>query len=151
MHLLETRQLGKSYRLRGGNAVEVLRDVTLAIPAGSFTAITGASGAGKTTLRSLLGALERPSRGEILFEDQPLSGWSDAALARLRRRLGFVFQDFALLPGLSLIDNITYPLSPRGDAPSVRSLRTPSGAECAPLRAGPPCAAAPLPTISEAV
>src|SRR5262245_20114078 len=75
-----------------------LRDVSVRIEPGSWTLFTEPSGSGKTTLLSLLGALDRPSRGEILFEEEDLGRLSDLALARTRRRIGFVFQDFALIP-----------------------------------------------------
>jgi putative ABC transport system ATP-binding protein len=91
-----------------------LQDVSLTLPAGSWSVFTGPSGSGKTTLLSLLGALDRPSRGEVLFEGEDLTRFSDLALARVRRRIGFVFQDFSLLPRLPLWQNVTYPLVPRG-------------------------------------
>jgi putative ABC transport system ATP-binding protein len=114
MALLEARGLSKVYR--GGSRAEVraLVDVSLAVPRGGFAALTGPSGSGKTTLLALLGALERPSRGQALFDGSDLGACSDAARARVRRRLGFVFQDFALIPGLPLWENLTYPLIPRG-------------------------------------
>lgn len=94
--------------------VRALDDVTLTVPAGSFTVLTGPSGSGKSTLLALLGGLDRPSRGEVLFQGRDLGRFSDMELARTRRRLGFVFQDFALIPGLPVWENITYPLIPRG-------------------------------------
>src|SRR4029077_12065651 len=95
-------------------AVWALQDVSLTIPRGSFSALTGASGCGKTTLVALLGALERPSRGRVIFQARELRDFSDAELARVRRRMGFVFQDFSLIPSLPVWENITYPLIPRG-------------------------------------
>src|SRR5207244_3954545 len=91
-----------------------LQDISLIVRRGTFVALTGPSGSGKTTLLALLGALERPSRGQVLFDGRPLGALSDVALARLRRRLGFIFQDFALIPNLPAWANITYPLIPRG-------------------------------------
>lgn len=123
MLLFETRNLCKYYR--GGSRAEVraLDDVSLSIPRGSLTALAGPSGSGKTTLLALLGALERPTRGQVFFDAKELSDCSDAALARMRRRMGFVFQDFALIPNLSAEDNITYPLIPRGFSRSERQKR----------------------------
>ena len=110
---LEARQLCKVYR-SGTEEVRALEDVTLAVPAGAFALVTGPSGSGKTTLLALLGALERPTRGEVLVGGTSLSGCSDIELARVRRRTGFIFQDFSLIPGLPVLENITYPLIPRG-------------------------------------
>lgn len=111
---LEARQLVKTYRTGGAGEVRALDDVSLAVPGGSFTLLSGPSGSGKTTLLAILGGLERPSRGEVLFAGRDLARCSDTELARCRRRMGFVFQDFALIPGLPVWENITYPLIPRG-------------------------------------
>jgi putative ABC transport system ATP-binding protein len=112
--VLETRQLGKDYRADAGALVVAVDDVSLAIAPGSFTVLTGPSGSGKTTLLALLGGLERPTRGAVLFAGRDLASCADAELARLRRRLGFIFQDFALIPDLAVWENVTYPLIPRG-------------------------------------
>jgi putative ABC transport system ATP-binding protein len=119
MSILETRQVCKSFRA-GAAAVRALEDVSLEVPAGSFTLLTGPSGSGKTTLLALLGGLERPTRGRVLFAGRDLGGCSDVELARLRRRLGFVFQDFALIAGLPVWENVTYPLIPRGASAAER-------------------------------
>jgi len=112
--LFETRGLCKHFR-RGTRAeVRALHDVSLTIPAGSFTVLTGASGSGKTTLLALLGTLQRPTAGQVLFEGSDLATYSDVGLARYRRGLGFIFQNFSLIPGLPVWENITYPLIPRG-------------------------------------
>src|SRR5262249_37539074 len=94
--------------------LRALDEVTLGIERGSLTVISGPSGSGKTTLLALLGALERPTRGGVLFEGQELGACSDVALARIRRRMGFIFQDFSLIPNLSAGENIAAPLIPRG-------------------------------------
>jgi putative ABC transport system ATP-binding protein len=109
--VLEARSLSKTYR-RG--EVRALRDVSLAVAPGSFVLLTGPSGSGKTTLLGLLGALDRPSGGQVFFQGRDLAGCSDVELARVRRRLGFIFQDFGLIPGLPVWENVTYPLVPRG-------------------------------------
>jgi putative ABC transport system ATP-binding protein len=117
MLLLQTRHLGKHYRSGSetrGRPVRALEDVSLTIERGSFVVLTGPSGSGKTTLLALLGALERPTEGQVLLEDRDLSVLSGVELARVRRRLGFVFQNFSLIPGLPIWENITYPLIPRG-------------------------------------
>jgi putative ABC transport system ATP-binding protein len=112
MEILEARHIYKSYRTGRRDEVRALDDVSLSISAGSFAVLTGPSGSGKTTLLALLGALERPSSGHILWRGEDLSRLSDMALARVRRRMGFVFQDSSLIPRLSVWENITYPLIP---------------------------------------
>src|SRR5215212_5924304 len=111
---LETRALCKVFRQGTRAEVRALHDVSLTVARGSFTVLTGPSGSGKTTLLALLGALERPTRGQVLFDDRDLGPLSDVELARVRRRVGFVFQDFSLIPSLPVWENITYPLIPRG-------------------------------------
>ena len=114
--LFETEALSKSYRAASRSEVRALAGITLGIEGGSFTVLTGPSGSGKTTLLALLGALERPSSGRIAFDGRDLTHCSDVELARVRRRMGFVFQDFSLIPNLTAEENITYPLIPRGVA-----------------------------------
>jgi len=123
MMLFQTRSLCKYYRTGSRGEVRALDNVSLEIERGSLTVVMGPSGSGKTTLLALLGALERPTRGQVLFEGEDLGGCSGMELARVRRRLGFVFQDFALIPNLSAEENITYPLIPRGVAPVERRRR----------------------------
>jgi putative ABC transport system ATP-binding protein len=111
---LATRSLSKTYRAGTTAEVRAVRDVTLDVPAGSFTLLKGPSGSGKTTLLALLGGLDRPTDGQVLLDGRDVGACSDAERARMRRRMGFVFQDFALLPGLPAWDNATYHLIPRG-------------------------------------
>jgi ABC-type lipoprotein export system ATPase subunit len=112
--LFEAKALCKYYRAGSPREVRALDEVSLSIEAGSLTVLSGPSGSGKTTLLALLGALDRPTRGQVVFGGTNLSDCSDIALARVRRRLGFVFQDCALIPNLSAEENVTYPLIPRG-------------------------------------
>ena len=114
MLFFETRSLCKYYRAGSRAEVRALDDVSLGVERGSLTVVTGASGSGKTTLLALLGGLERATRGQVFFDGKGLDDCSGAELARVRRRAGFVFQDFALIPNLSVGENITYPLIPRG-------------------------------------
>src|SRR5262249_52330951 len=120
MPILEVRQLSKVYRAGSTAEVRALDDVALIVPAGSFTLLTGPSGSGKSTLLAILGLLERVTAGKVLFDGRDLSRCSDIELARCRSRMGFVFQDFALIPGLPVWENITYPLIPRGTSRSER-------------------------------
>ena len=120
MLIFETRSLCKYYRANPRSEVRALDGVSLGIERGSLTVVTGPSGSGKTTLLALLGALERPTRGQVLFAGQDLSDCSGMELARVRRRMGFIFQDFALIPNLTAEENITYPLIPRAVARAER-------------------------------
>jgi ABC-type lipoprotein export system ATPase subunit len=121
--ILETRNVCKYYRRGTAQEVRAVDGVSVAIARGSFAALTGPSGSGKTTLLALLGALERPSGGQVLYHGRDLSDCSDVELSRTRRRMGFVFQDFALIPTLTVGENITYPLVPRGVRPAARRAR----------------------------
>jgi ABC-type lipoprotein export system ATPase subunit len=112
--LLEAQNLTKTHRAGTRFEVPALQDVSLCVSAGSAVGLTGASGSGKTTLLTLLGALDRPTSGRVLFHGRDLQNDSNAALTRIRQKIGFVFQDFALIPSLSVWENITYPLIPRG-------------------------------------
>lgn len=114
MPLFETRSASKIYRRGGAREIHALAGVSLSIEAGACCALAGPSGSGKSTLLALLGALDRPTGGEVLFEGKTLAGLSDIGLARIRRRFGFVFQNFSLLPRLSVCENVSYPLVPRG-------------------------------------
>ena len=100
---------GKPYEVRA------LSDLCLTISRGSFTIIGGPSGSGKTTLISIMGTIERPSRGGISIDGKNIAGFSDVALSSLRRkRIGFVFQDYNLIPGLCAWENVSVPLVPEG-------------------------------------
>jgi putative ABC transport system ATP-binding protein len=104
--LLRTENLHKTYS-RGKVRTDALRGVELAIPRGVFCAITGPSGHGKSTLMHLLGGLDRPTAGRVLVGGEDLGRLSSSALAAFRaRRLGFVFQFFNLLPGLTAEENV---------------------------------------------
>jgi len=123
MPLFETRALCKYYRAGSPAEVRALDGVSLGVERGSLTVLIGPSGSGKTTLLALLGALERPTRGQVLFEGKSLADGSDVDLTRVRRRVGFVFQDFSLIPNLTAGENVTYPLIPRGVARAERRRR----------------------------
>src|SRR3990172_3879212 len=90
-------------------AVTALRDVDLEIAAGEFVALVGASGSGKSTLLNLLGGLDRPTSGRLWVADAELGTMSRRALAGLRlRKIGFVFQEYNLIPVLSALENVEY-------------------------------------------
>src|SRR4051812_36946028 len=97
-NLLEVHGLSKTYHT-GHNRVEVLKGIDLELQVGTTTALVGASGAGKSTLLQLLGALDRPSSGSVLFHGEDIFGKKDSELAAFRNRsIGFVFQFHHLLP-----------------------------------------------------
>ena len=96
---------------RGGEVVKALEGVDLRIDGPGMVAIVGPSGSGKSTLLHLIGAMDRPTRGEIIVADEVLNGLPDTALTRFRRRtVGFVFQSFNLIPNLSALENVTLPM-----------------------------------------
>ena len=110
MNMLELRRVSRSY---GQDSAEVhaLREVSLTADEGSMVAVMGPSGSGKSTLLTIAGTLEEPTSGEVLIAGQPAGKLSRNAKARLRRRvIGYVFQDFNLLPGLTAAENVSLPL-----------------------------------------
>jgi putative ABC transport system ATP-binding protein len=112
--ILEARDVTKVYAL-GKTTVEALRGVTMSVAAGEFVALMGPSGSGKSTLLQLLGGLDRPTAGTVVFEGQDISGLSDAQATRLRReRTGYVFQAFNLIPLLNVRENIALPFTIAG-------------------------------------
>lgn len=118
---LELRGVSKVYG-EGPTEVHALRDVHLAVTAGDMVAVMGPSGSGKSTLLTIAGSLEEPTNGEVLIDGVALSRASHEDRARLRRRsVGFVFQDYNLVPGLAAIENVSLPLEL--DGVSARTAR----------------------------
>ncbi len=117
MPLLELSGIHKAHG-DGANRVPVLRDVSFTIAPGEICAITGASGSGKSTLLTLLGLLDRPESGRLLFEGEDVARATPDRQASLRnQRIGFVFQSFHLLPRLTALDNVALPFLYRGLSP----------------------------------
>lgn len=113
--ILEIRELRKTYR-SGERELTVLRDINLAIHPGDTCAIIGPSGSGKTTLLGLCAGLDDASSGSVRLDGQPLETLDQDARAALRNRLvGFVFQNFQLIPTLTAIENVLVPLELRGE------------------------------------
>jgi putative ABC transport system ATP-binding protein len=108
--IVAARDLVKVYR-RGASEVRAVDGITLDIGAGEFMAVMGRSGSGKTTLLDLLGCLLRPTSGRVLVDGRSVAGASDGELAEVRRRrIGFVFQEFNLIPTLNAVENVMLPL-----------------------------------------
>ncbi len=107
---IQLRSVSKQYEL-GKTTVNALNDVSLEIQQGEFVSVIGPSGSGKSTMLHLLGALDRPTTGEVLVDNTDISSMNDKQLARLRRvNIGFIFQSFNLIPVLSVYSNVEFPL-----------------------------------------
>jgi putative ABC transport system ATP-binding protein len=118
--MYELREVVKAYG-SGGARVHAVDGIDLVIERGEFVVIAGPSGSGKTTLLQLLGALDRPTSGSVMFEGTDLATVGDRGLARLRRdRLGFVFQQFNLIPTLTALQNVEVPMN--GNRPRALEL-----------------------------
>ena len=110
MSMLELRLVSKVYG-QGAAEVHALREVSLDVAAGTMVAVMGPSGSGKSTLLTIAGSLEEPASGQVLVAGQDLAAMSRNDKARLRRQsVGYVFQDFNLLPGLTAAENVALPL-----------------------------------------
>ncbi len=121
--LLEAHDVQRRYEA-GESTVHALRGVSVAIRRGEFVAIVGASGSGKSTLLHLLGAVDAPDAGRVIFEGRDISRLSDAEATRLRLlRVGLVFQRFYLMPTLSALENVMLPMAEAGLAPAARRAR----------------------------
>src|ERR1700738_2521123 len=122
MKTLELRRVSRSYG-QGTAEVHALYEVSLSADEGAMVAVMGPSGSGKSTLLTIAGTLEEPTTGEVLIAGHAVAGMSRNARARLRRRtIGYVFQDFNLLPGLTAAENVALPLELDGVAvPKARA------------------------------
>jgi len=110
MLIVETINLKKTYML-GNIPVHALQGVNLIVKQGDFLSILGPSGSGKSTLLNMIGALDKPTEGKVFIEGVNVSNLSDNGLADLRRRIGFVFQFFNLIPRLTACKNVELPMA----------------------------------------
>ena len=109
--LLETREVSKIYQM-GSTEVTALDRVSLGVEPGEFVAIQGTSGSGKSTLLNMLGGLDRPTTGEVVFESKSLTPFTKKEMARFRRRsVGMIFQTFNLIPTMSAVENVRLALA----------------------------------------
>ncbi len=123
MHLIETVELSKTY-WQDETRIQALDNINLSIEQGEFVAITGPSGSGKSTLLHILGCIDKPTRGKILIMGLDVSKINERSLSKLRlHELGFVFQQFYLLPTLTAYENIELPLLEAGVPKVMRKKR----------------------------
>ena len=117
--ILETKDLCKYYG-EGENLVKAVDKVNIQIQQGEFVTIVGKSGSGKSTLLHMLGALDRPTSGQVWLAGKNIEGFSEDALAKIRRRkIGFIFQAFNLVPSLNVWENVVLPIGLDGRAVDV--------------------------------
>ena len=123
MSILKTENLKKYYG-KEPNVVRALDGVSLEIEDGEFVAVVGTSGSGKSTLLNMMGGLDVPSSGKVIIADKDLSGMDDDRLTIFRRRrIGFVFQNYNLIPILNVYENIVLPVSLDGEKPDETYLK----------------------------
>lgn len=115
MNIVEAKQVTKTYHL-GDRTIQVLDQVSLAVPAGEFLVVEGNSGSGKTTLLSLLSGLDKPTSGRVLIDSNDITDTAEDDLAPLRNdMIGFVFQSFHLVPSLTALENVMFPAELKQD------------------------------------
>lgn len=118
--MIELVGISKRYQL-GGVEYPALSDVSLSIARNDFLALTGASGSGKSTMMNIIGCLDTPTEGRYTLDGEEVAGLDEEALASVRnRKIGFVFQNFYLMPRQTAVDNVAQPLIYRGISPSQR-------------------------------
>lgn len=117
MELLEVNHLCKTYG-SGETAVHALKDVSFSVPKGEYVAVVGESGSGKSTLLNLIGGLDTPTSGKVLIDGKDVFAMKDRELTIFRRRnIGFIFQNYNLVPILNVYENIILPIELDGNRP----------------------------------
>jgi putative ABC transport system ATP-binding protein len=118
--VIQLQEVRKNYYL-GKVVIEVLKGISLSINRNEYAALMGPSGSGKSTLMNIIGCLDTPTSGEYILNGQPVSGMTDNSLADVRNQeIGFVFQQFNLLPRLTALENVALPLVYAGVAKKTR-------------------------------
>ncbi len=121
--IIELRRVWKTYQM-GSTAVHALRDVSLKIHPGEFVAVVGPSGSGKSTMMNIIGCLDIPTKGQVLLDGHDISLLSESNLATIRgKKIGFVFQQFNLIPTLTAAENVTLPMIFQGTSVRGREER----------------------------
>lgn len=111
MNIIETKNVNRIFDLSGGGKVHVLKDISVAIPQATLTLLKGPSGSGKTTLMNILGALDVPSNGEVIFNGRNIANASESDRELIRRKqFGFVFQSVSLIPMMTVYENVEFAL-----------------------------------------
>lgn len=109
--MIETRNVCREFPVAGGEPFQALRGVSVQIPRQSLTILRGKSGSGKTTLLNIIGALDAPSSGEVVFDGQDITKLSDKEREKLRRKkIGFIFQSVSLIPMMTVYENVEFSL-----------------------------------------
>ena len=109
--MMETRNVSRCFPMPDGEDFYALRDINIGIPAHRLTILRGRSGSGKSTLMNILGALDKPSTGQPLFDGEDITGWNEDQCSLMRReKVGFVFQSVALIPMMTAYENVEYAL-----------------------------------------
>ncbi len=122
--MIRVENLCKRYNAHTKHEVRAVEEVNLTIAKNSFVVLKGPSGSGKTTLLNIIGTLDRPTTGKVFIDEEEITAFSDIALSVLRRKkIGFIFQDFMLIPRLSGWENVSYPLIPMGIGAKERFTR----------------------------
>ncbi|MBM4054970.1 MAG: ABC transporter ATP-binding protein [Planctomycetes bacterium] len=113
--MIRAERLCKTYGAHTKHEIHAVKEINLTIAKNSFVVLKGPSGSGKTTLLNIIGTLDRPTTGNVYIDGEEITAFSDIALSVLRRKkIGFIFQDFNLIPRLSGWENVSYPLIPMG-------------------------------------
>ena len=121
--LLELQNICKDY-IQGKVSVPVLKNISLSVDTGEYLAIMGPSGSGKSTLMNVIGLLDRPTSGQFLLDGKPMQTCTDRMLSEIRnQKIGFVFQNFNLLPRQTALDNVALPLLYAGVGKKERTQR----------------------------
>lgn len=111
MKILETQNVERSFDLSSGETLQVLKNINVGIEENTLTILRGPSGSGKTTLLNIIGGLDRPTGGKLLFRGQDVYAQNDAQIDALRRQnFGFIFQSVSLIPIMSVYENVEFSL-----------------------------------------